>query len=195
MIEVEIKLAISHESLLNLLEKKAIKVLNLGKLIIQDSYIDNENFDLKREGKVLRLRFEGRKISLQSKSAKISEYPKKRLEKSVSIPANSKNINRVLEICGFQIPNGVYDEKTLLDTLHRSGYRIVLTYRKERTTLRPIGYKAIIYLDKIDELGEYVEIEGPEAEKLVETLKLQKLQVKESYPEMIWAMRRNKIKK
>jgi len=146
-IEIEAKLKVDS------LEQVEVKLAELGAEFLQeqlqtDCHFDDANMTLQKTDKCLRLRrqlvSESERFFLTYKGARESDNFKKRREIET------------------EVDNGVMTERLLIEL----GYKKTLTYEKKRQLWR-LG-ECDIALDQLPLLGCFVEIEGPDAERIVD---------------------------
>ncbi|MEM2933979.1 MAG: class IV adenylate cyclase [Methanocellales archaeon] len=142
MIEVEVKLAV--EDLVALENKvKQMGMKSAGEKKQLDIYFNAPDRDFAKTDEALRIRIENGKLFLTYKGAKFNGETKSRREIEIEIKAKSAIKMRNL--------------------LLRLGYREVAVVNKIRRIYRSQGLK--IYLDQVEQLGSFIEVEAAAAEK------------------------------
>ncbi len=183
-VESEVKLRIRHATFLNLLEKHGLKFSASRAVSQRDLIFDFRDFRLLKGDQLFRIRLENGKILLTFKGKRdISGYSKKRLEIEEEI--RSKRVLEIFRMVGIHISKPPQTLEATIKLLDRSEMVMVMEVVKERIPLSLEGWCCTVYLDKVRDLGEFVEIEGEGADQLVDVLGLSKAVVMESYVEMM----------
>lgn len=132
MIEFEMKLKHDHESIRSRLEELDAHLINIDYNI--DQYFSHPNRNFAETDEALRIRETSETQKITYKGPKFDRRSKSRQEIDISLAEDG--MDRLLETLGFQ----------------KSGI-----VKKERETWR---YKQMtITLDRVEELGEYIEVE------------------------------------
>lgn len=153
MIEKEIKLKLLDESKISVLEKCIEKKggIFLGEYSVMDEYFSHPCRDFKQTDEALRIRVMNNSIELTYKSSRTTNIPKVREELTVEV-----NNYEVL--------------KTILLKL---GFKPIAKITKHRKAFALNG-DVKIFIDNVDKLGYFVEVETESTEKmlnLINTLK------------------------
>lgn len=176
MIEVEVKLAVEDLAALeNKIKQMGMKLV--GEKEQLDIYFNAPDRDFAKTDEALRLRIEDGKYFLTYKGAKFDGKTKSRREIEIEIKAKS-----------------IVKPRNLL---LRLGYREVAAVNKIRRIYKFHGLK--IYLDRVDQLGSFIEVEAAAAEKNFKAKRSQVLEllkklglnpsnsIRQSYLELILA--------
>ncbi len=183
-LEREVKLKIGHAAFLGLLRRRRIKYE--AKITTEqiDIIFDFPDRRLFKNDQLLRVRIEGDEVKLAFKGSRsIQDYSKVRIE--IEGALCSKKAVKAMNMAGIKVSKHPKTLKEVKELLISKGMREVLKIVKERTKLNLKGWQSWVYLDKVRELGEFVEIEGKDANLLVRTLGLSRFVVRESYAEML----------
>ena len=153
MKEVELKFKIPDNGNLVKSKIKKSKAKYGGKYVQIDLWFDTEDKQLRREGKGLRVRRQNGKTTLTLKGKQTFGEVREAEEQEVAVD----NFEEILKILG-----GL-------------GFVVDVEIRKERKVWK-LGEVAIA-LDKVDGLGTFLELEGPqgEIEKTIKILGLESL--------------------
>ncbi|MFW9996299.1 MAG: class IV adenylate cyclase [Candidatus Odinarchaeota archaeon] len=144
MLEIELKIELnkrSEEKLRKFIASRGVK----GREAREDDYYLDRNFELARGDKALRIRLaeinSEKMIELTYKGAKLSNKIKSRHE--ITIKLEERNIDAVLHL------------------FEQLGYDLVGVVKKTRTywDIEKDGWKFLVSLDRVEDLGTFMEIE------------------------------------
>ncbi len=185
MLEREIKLKISHSFFLSLLgEKYRYEVVDTYKQ--EDVYFDNDRCDLFLRDEALRMRSVGNSVLLTYKGMRRQATPAKEREE-IEGPIGSKICEEVLRRVGIE--SSCSSKEEVVKALKEAGFREVVVVRKVRKRVEIDDLNCTVFLDEVDGLGEFVEVEGPDPIKLVVELGLACRSIRVSYAELLTALK------
>jgi len=183
--EVGVKLKISHRSFLRRLKELGMEYKILRTLSIVDEYYDNVSMDLSKSDKAFRIRKIDGRILLTFKGRRVKATPKLRVEMEANI-SDSTRMARILEAIGLGNVKPPEDIESIRRLLASRGYMPIIKVEKQRTEVKVKSLSRLtIYLDNVRGLGEYVEVEGPEAVQLIEDMGLSNHIEHRTYPEIL----------
>ncbi len=183
-VEQEVKLRMGHGEFLELLKKRGIEFSILKPILQRDLIFDFPDLRLLRSDRLFRIRLEDDQAKFTFKGRReIVKHSKKRVEIEGLI-GSEKTISALYRI-GILAPSPPNTLEELIGLLQKNGMDVVLEVVKARTPLRLKGFKSMVYLDDVRTLGEFVEIEGEDANSLVDFLGVSQAVVRKSYAEMI----------
>jgi len=135
-LEREIKIRIASPPLKKIEEELDRLAKTLGTEEQTDYYFDKENMELTKGDKALRLRMTDTRSELTYKGPRLSDKVKARAELSLMLE----------------------DPESMRKILLNLGYNIILIVKKRRKNYDYRG--AVISLDRVEELGDFMEIEA-----------------------------------
>jgi predicted adenylyl cyclase CyaB len=183
-VEQEVKLRMRHDEFLELLRKRGIEFSVLKPVLQRDLILDFPDLRLLKSDRLFRIRLEDDQVKFTFKGRReIVQHSKKRVEIEGLI-GSEKSIDALSRI-GIHVSAPPNTLEELIDLLSKNGMNVVLEVVKERTPLLLKGFKSMIYLDDVRSLGEFVEIEGDDANYIVDFLGVSGAVVRKSYAEMI----------
>ncbi len=150
MIEVEVKLPVKDPAALEN-KIKQMRMKSAGEKKQLDIYYNAPDRDFAKTDEVLRIRIENDKNYLTYKGAKLDGKTKSRREIEIEIEAKAV--------------------KKLRSLLSLLGYREIAAVNKIRRVYKFRGLK--ISLDRVEQLGSFIEVEVPAVEKNFETKRKQ----------------------
>ncbi|RLG37323.1 MAG: hypothetical protein DRO01_07245 [Thermoproteota archaeon] len=184
-VEEEAKLRVSHGEFLEALKRAGVP-FSLGRPVEQvDTFYDYPDRRLTERGVALRIRRSGGDVVVTFKGPVSFEGGvKSRVE--LEGPPGSAEAARALEAAGLgpaPDPEGA---------IASAGLTPLVVVRKVRVPVSLGGLRSRAYLDTVDGLGEFVEIEGPadEVRDLLRRLGLEDRAVPQTYAEMLAKLRR-----
>ncbi len=184
-VEEEAKLRVSHGEFLEALRRAGVS-FRLGKPVEQvDTFYDYPDRRLTSRGVALRIRRSGGGVVITFKGPTSFEGGvKSRVE--LEGPPGSAEAARALEAAGL---NPTSDPERAIVS---GGLTPLVVVRKVRVPVRLEGLRSRAYLDRVDGLGEFVEVEGPadEVRDLLRRLGLDERAVPQTYAEMLAKLRR-----
>jgi len=184
IIENEVKLRIGHSAFLDLLKKHGIRFSVYEPISQRDLIFDFPDLRLLKRDQLFRIRLENEQLKLTFKGKRgLSRYSKRRIEIEENI--GSKRATDILKRIGIQVSELPFTLEEIIKLLVQNGMNIVVEVVKERNPVILEGWHCKVYLDKVRDLGEFVEIEGEGADLLVDILGVSKAVVRESYAEML----------
>ncbi len=184
-VEEEAKLRVSHGEFLEALKRAGVP-FSLGRPVEQvDTFYDYPDRRLTKSGVALRIRRSSEGIVVTYKGPMSFEGGvKSRVE--LEGPPGSVEAARALEAAGLS------PEPDPEEAMAPAGLTPVVVVRKVRVPVSLGGLRSRAYLDRVDGLGEFVEIEGPadEVRDLLRRLGLEGRAVSQTYAEMVAGLRR-----
>jgi len=184
-IEIEVKLKMSHKAFLEKLREAGIEFRIIRTREIVDEYYDTADMKLYRNDRALRIRKIDGKLLLTFKGRRLKRKPKYRLEKEAEM-SDKSGIAEILNLVGIEIPSRELTVRELRDILRQNGFTQILKISKKRSTVQiPVFKDLKIYLDSVELLGEYVEVEGKHSLQLVANLNISDKIEHRTYPEIM----------
>ncbi len=184
-IEIEVKLKMSHKAFLEKLREAGIGFRITHTREIVDEYYDTADMKLYRNDKALRIRKIDGKFLLTFKGRRLKREPKYRLEKEAEL-SDETGIAEILSLVGIGTPCQQLTIHRLRGILRQNGFTQILRTSKKRSTVQISGFKDLrIYLDNVELLGEYVEVEGKHSLKLISSLNISDKIEHRTYPEIM----------
>jgi len=184
-IEIEVKLKMSHKAFLEKLREAGIEFRIIRTREIVDEYYDTADMKLYRNDRALRIRKIDGKLLLTFKGRRLKRKPKYRLEKEAEM-SDKSGIAEILNLVGIEIPSKELTVRELRDILRQNGFTQILKISKKRSTVQiPVFKDLKIYLDSVELLGEYVEVEGKHSLQLVANLNISDKIEHRTYPEIM----------
>ncbi len=188
-LEKEVKLRVKHEKFLKLVKKLGLR-LKLEKVVTQeDEFFDYEDMRLMRRDSVLRIRREDDRLLVTYKGPRRIINGIK-IREEIEGPLDSEECLEALRAAGVPA-DSISSIEHLYRLLDSKGLSKKAEVRKKRRIYRLNGLDCEICLDFVDELGEFVEIEGESVEMLVKKMRIDDKIVKKSYLELIIEKRLN----
>ncbi|HIE22987.1 MAG TPA: CYTH domain-containing protein [Candidatus Korarchaeota archaeon] len=183
-VEKEVKLRMRHDEFLELLKRHGIKFSILKRVLQRDLILDFQDLRLLKSDRLFRIRLEDDLAKFTFKGKReIIQHSKRRVEIE-DVVGSEKSIDALSRI-GIYVSAPPSTLEELIDLLSKNGMNVVLEVVKERTPLLLKGFKSMVYLDNVKSLGEFIEIEGDDANSLVDFLGVSRAVVRKSYAEMI----------
>ncbi len=183
-VEEEAKLRVSHGEFLEALDRVGIS-FSLGQPVEQvDTFYDYPDRRLTSRGVALRIRRSRGGVVVTYKGPMSFEGGvKSRVE--LEGPPGSIGAARALEAAGLSPTSD--PERAIAS----AGLTPLVVVRKVRVPVSLEGLRSRAYLDRVDGLGEFVEIEGPadEIRDLLRRLDLEGRAVPQTYAEMLARLR------
>ncbi|NON63423.1 class IV adenylate cyclase, partial [Acidianus sp. RZ1] len=136
VIEREVKLKLTNKNIEQILEKLKSEGYTIDKEVERDIYLNGEYRDFRKTDEALRLRITNKGAELTYKGPKMSVRSKSREEITV----------------------GITDYETMLKILTKLGFNPVHEVQKIRYYIKINNFT--ICLDKVQDLGDFIEIEG-----------------------------------
>lgn len=184
-IEIEVKLKMSHKAFLEKLREAGIEFRIIRTREIVDEYYDTADMKLYRNDRALRIRKIDGKLLLTFKGRRLKRKPKYRLEKEAEM-SDKSGIAEILNLVGIEIPSRELTVRELRGILRQNGFTQILKISKKRSTVQiPVFKDLKIYLDSVELLGEYVEVEGKHSLQLVANLNISDKIEHRTYPEIM----------
>ncbi|MEM4477192.1 MAG: class IV adenylate cyclase [Candidatus Korarchaeum sp.] len=186
-LEREVKLRVSHSDFIEALDLLGLTYGFVDSNFQEDIYLDFDDCRLMLNDSALRLRVSGDVVRVTYKGPKRLEFGEK-VREEIEGPLGSEECEAILRIFGIskECPK---DLMSLLEDLRRFGLSESVRVRKRRKELRVIGLSLRIYLDEVEGLGEFVEVEGDGSMELVRKLRMSCKVVIPSYAQLIHALR------
>ncbi len=180
-LEEEAKLRVSHREFLSLLDGAGIRYQVGQPLEQRDLFYDFPDGRLARADVALRIRVEPGRTLITYKGPRVySGGVKTRLE--LEGEPGFPEALEALRAVGIQPECGDVEK-----SLRLAGLIPIVEVRKVRTPLLLEGSDLHIYLDRVEGLGEFVEVEGPKEKvrEFIVKLNLVDRSVRETYAEML----------
>ncbi|RLG45874.1 MAG: hypothetical protein DRN81_00380 [Thermoproteota archaeon] len=175
----------SHKAFLEKLREAGIEFRIIRTREIVDEYYDTADMKLYRNDRALRIRKIDGKLLLTFKGRRLKRKPKYRLEKEAEM-SDKSGIAEILNLVGIEIPSRELTVRELRDILRQNGFTQILKISKKRSTVQiPVFKDLKIYLDSVELLGEYVEVEGKHSLQLVANLNISDKIEHRTYPEIM----------
>lgn len=148
-----------------------------------DLILDYDDMRLFKGDSLLRIRKEDGSLLITYKGPRSpNKVYKEREEIEGELGSNESLL--ALKMAGINLDESIRDEKTLLEFLSSKGMRIRVVIKKYRLVIQLEGWKSLAFLDKVEGLGEYIEIEGDDCHEVARLLGLKNF-IRESYAELI----------
>lgn len=185
--EVEVKLKVAHSNFLEMLDSIGLEYEIAGSYIQEDIYLDFNDCRLLLRDSALRVRLSGGSISITYKGPRRLENGEK-IREELEAFIGSAECDDILRRIGIPL-KCPHDLMSLLESLRNFSVSERVRVKKVRTELRLKGFRQRIYLDRVEGLGEFVEIEGEGASELVKKLGMVCNIVIPSYAHLVHALR------
>ncbi len=181
MMEREIKLKLGHVAFLQRLRESGLRYKVSVSFATEDIYFDDDKCSLLLEDKAFRVRILGNRVLVTYKGPRRQGVHKEREE--IEGALRSEDCVRALKAIG--VDAGCSSQEEVIRSLELAGFSEKLRVRKRRTIVQVEGISDLIFLDRVQGLGEFVEIEGENPIELVEKLDLTCRVVRPSYVELL----------
>jgi len=185
-LEREVKLRISHSAFMRALRSAGMTYELKSSTSQEDLYLDFDDCRLMLSDSVLRIRSSGDGVWITYKGPRHFEGGEKVREELEAL-VGSEECQTILGKLGIseRCPK---DLERLLGVLNELGIKERVRVRKRRRELRINGMELRVYLDDVEHLGEFVEVEGEGSMKLVRMLGMNCRVVIPSYADLIHAV-------
>ncbi len=191
MRETEVKLRIAHSEFLAALERAGLTFREEGGWEEQeDIYLDTKDGDLRRRGLALRIRVVGSEILVTLKGGASFGPSGEKVREELELPLTDPGVAEILAAAGLRIASPPSSLEELFSALGRGGLIPRVTVRKRRKKISVPGWNSLVFLDLVDGLGEFVEVEGEDSPRLVAKLGLGDRAVRLTYADLVEALSR-----
>jgi predicted adenylyl cyclase CyaB len=186
LLEREVKLRVSHSEFLRSLESLGLNYEIISSDFQEDIYLDFDDCRLMLSDVALRIRIAGGSVSITYKGPR-SIVNGEKLREEIEGFLGSDTCDSVLKVLGISLKCPSELEK-VIEYLKEYGITEKLRVRKLRRELRVNGVSERVYLDVVEGLGEFVEVEGEGAIDLIRRLNMTCRIVTPSYADILHAI-------
>jgi len=148
-----------------------------------DLILDYDDMRLLLRDSLLRIRKEDRSLLITYKGPRSPDVAHKEREEMEG-ELGSKESLLALKMAGVDVDREIKDEEMLLKFLSSKGIKVRVVVKKFRSVIQLDRWKSLVFLDEVEGLGDYVEIEGEDCLEIAKFLNLKDF-IKESYAELI----------
>ncbi|MCS7102701.1 MAG: CYTH domain-containing protein [Candidatus Korarchaeum sp.] len=186
-LEREVKLRVPHSDFTEALGSLGLKYELMDPDFQEDIYLDFDDCRLMLSDFALRVRISSGVTWITYKGPKRLECGEK-VREEVEGPLGSEECEIILRIFGIykECPK---DLMSLLEDMKKVGLRESVRVRKRRRELRVNRLPLRIYLDHVEGLGEFVEVEGEGSMELIRRMGMSCMVVIPSYAHLIHVLR------
>jgi adenylate cyclase class IV len=187
MLEREVKLRVNHSEFLRSLESLGLDYEIIGSDSQEDIYLDFDDCRLMLNDAALRIRVTGKGTLLTYKGPR-SIVNGEKLREEIEGSLGSEECDSALRALGIPLKCSK-DLEEMMERLKDYGITEKLRVRKVRRELRINGINGKVYLDDVEGLGEFVEVEGGRSIDLVRKLNMTCRVVTPSYADLLHAIK------
>jgi adenylate cyclase class 2 len=148
-----------------------------------DLILDYDDMRLFKEDSLLRIRREDGSLLITYKGPRNPNATYKEREEIEGELGSNESL-LALKKAGLSPNESIKDERSLIEFLSSRGVKIKVVVKKCRLLMRLNQWKSLVFLDKVEGLGEYIEIEGEDCQEIARLLGLKNF-IRESYAELI----------
>lgn len=186
-LEREVKLRVSHSNFIEAIRSAGLTYELADPNFQEDIYLDFDDCRLMLSDSALRVRVSDGIVWVTYKGPRRLEGGEKVREEIEGL-LGSEECGDVMKMLGI-LEKCPKDLTSFLEDLRRFGLNEKARVRKKRRELKVSGLTLKIYLDEVDGLGEFVEVEGEGSIELIKKLRMSCRVLIPSYAHLIHAIR------